>query len=112
MDARRDLRWAWLSLLGFIPSFFAAFGVGEGLASLMGFPPGAGAAPAPALWQMAVTTIPALIVFAIPAFIAWHFGRRAVRAGARRGWLPAALGTAIAVGFAALNVVAYLTQRL
>lgn len=102
-SAARDTSLAWWSLLGFVPSFFLAFGVGEGLASLLGYPPG-GAEQAP-VWAMLVATIPALLAFALPAFAATFFGRRAVRHGDRRGRTPMIVGIVIALGFVATNVL-------
>ena len=101
-----DLRRAWLSLLGYPLSFLAAFGVGEGLASLFGYPPGQDARPP--VWVMLAAVVPALVVFAVPGILAWVFGRRAVAAGDRRGNVPALIGVAIAVGFGLLNALAAL----
>ena len=101
---RRDLTISWLSLIGYIVSFFAAFGVGEGLASAFGYDVGTEVMP-PA-WVAIASTVPALVVFAIPGIIAWIFGRRAQRAGVRRGAVPAWIGFAIAVLFALLNALA------
>lgn len=101
----RDLLWSWVSLLGFLLSFPAAFGVGEGLSSLFGYDVGV-ADKAPPVWVMFASTVPALIVFAIPGVLAWFFGRRAVRAGDRRGNIPAWIGVAIALLFVLINVLA------
>jgi len=65
---RRDLAISWLSLVGFVVSFFAAFGVGEGLASVFGYEVGSDTTPP--LWVALASTIPALIVFAIPGIVA------------------------------------------
>lgn len=96
-------RRAWWSLLGFAPSFLLAFVVGEGLVSALGWPVG-GDEQAP-WWAMLTATVPALVVFALPAFLAVHFGRRAVRLGDPRAKVPMWLAVAFAVGFALLNVV-------
>jgi len=101
---KRDLTWSWVSLLGYVLSFFAAFLVGEGLSSLFGYDVGTDARPP--VWVMFASTIPALIVFAIPGILAWIFGRRAVRAGDRRGNVPAWIGLVIALWFVATNVLA------
>ena len=101
---RRDVMLAWLSLAGFFLSFFAAFGVGEGLSSLFGYD--VGTEVTPPVWVMVASTVPALVVFAIPGIAAWVFGRRARRVGDRRGLLPAWIGVTIAAAFALLNGVA------
>ena len=99
-----DLHRAWWSLVAFIPAFFLAFGVGEGLAALLGHPPGtSGAAP---IWVMVVCGVPALAVFALPGLAAWHYGRRAARGGLAFGNVPAWLGLVLAAGFAATNAMA------
>jgi hypothetical protein len=100
----RDLLWSWVSLIGYPLSFFAAFGVGEGLSSMFGFE--VGSETRPPVWVMFASTIPALLVFAIPGILAWIFGRRAVRAGDRRGNIPAWIGLGIALLFVAINVLA------
>jgi hypothetical protein len=101
---QRDVVLAWVSLVGFVFSFLAAFFVGEGLASWFGYPVGTDVAP-PA-WVAVAATVPALVVFAIPGILAWFFGRRARRAGDQRGLLPAWIGVAVAAAFALLNGVA------
>ncbi len=56
---------------------------------------------------MMASTIPALVVFAAPAFASWWCARRAAAGGDGRGRPPALIATAVAVGFAALNAAAY-----
>ena len=92
---------AWWSLLGFVPSFALAFGVGEGLISALGYPSG-GQDQAP-WWAALVAVVPALVVFALPAVFAVHFGRRAVDLGDPRGRFPMIVAVVVAVGFALLN---------
>jgi hypothetical protein len=100
-----DVRKAWLTLLLGIPvAFFLAFGVGEGLLSALGYDP-ADPLNRPPFWAGAISTIPALLVFAAPAFLATRFARRAAGAGDRRGWLPAGIAIALAVAFVVLNTV-------
>ncbi len=96
-------RLAWWSLLGFVPSFVLAFGVGEGLIAVLGYPAG-GDTPAP-WWAALVATVPALVVFAVPAAVAVHFGRRAVHDGDHRARLPMVVAVVIAAGFALLNAL-------
>lgn len=104
-DASRSTRGAWWSLLGFVPSFALAFAVGEGLVAAFGYPVGE-----PAPWWVAVTaTVPALVVFALPAVAAVLLARRAARLGDRRGRVPAALAVAVASGFVLLNGLAALS---
>jgi hypothetical protein len=102
---QRDLTWAWVCLLGYLVSFPAAFFVGEGLSSLFGYDAGT-MTTQPPVWVMLASTIPALVVFAIPGIGAWWFGRRAVREGDRRGHVPAWIGLAVALAFVAMNVLA------
>ena len=101
---RRDVTIAWLCLIGFILSFPAAFGVGEGLSSLFGYD--VGTSVRPPVWVMVASTVPALVVFALPGVAAWVFGRRARREGQRRGMLPAWIGATIAALFVLTNVAA------
>jgi hypothetical protein len=109
-EVERDLRRAWLSLLLFPVSFLAAVGIGEGLVSLMGYPSGG---PESAPWFVAVlAATPALVVFAVPGLLALAYGRRAARAGARSALVPAVLGTVVALGFVALNVLAAIVGAL
>jgi hypothetical protein len=102
--SRRDLSIAWLCLAGFLVSFPAAFGVGEGLSSLFGYD--VGTQIAPPVWVAVASTVPALIVFAVPGILAWVFGRRARREGDRRGSVPAWIGVSIASAFALTNALA------
>jgi hypothetical protein len=96
-------RRAWLSLLGFVLTFPLAFLVGEGLASAMGYEVGDAQPP----WAVAIAaTIPALVVFVLPAVLAVHFGRQAVRLGDRRARVPMAIGVVVAVGFVLTNALA------
>lgn len=96
--------WSWLCLVGFVPCFFAAFAVGEGLSSAFGYDVGTSATPP--YWVMIASTVPALVVFALPGVAAWIFGRRAARRGDRRGYVPAAIGAVIAGAFVVTNVLA------
>ena len=110
--ALADVRRAWWSLLGFVPSFGLAFAersgiridvaVGEGLATALGHPPGGDEAAS--WWVMLVAGVPALLVFVLPAVVAVHFARRADRAGDRRGRLPATIAVVVAAGFVLLNL--------
>lgn len=101
--AVQQTRRAWWSLLGFGLSFPLAFLVGEGLIAVLGYPPG-GAARA-TWWAALAAVVPALVVFALPAVLAVHFGRRAVDLGDLRGRVPMWLAVGLAAGFALLNGV-------
>lgn len=103
-------RRAWWSLLGFVPSFGLAFLIGEGLISALGYPTG-GAEQAP-WWAALVATTPALVVFVLPAVVAVHLGRRAVRLGEGRGRLPMVVGVVVAAGFVLLNAISALAYWL
>ncbi|QIK74289.1 hypothetical protein [Nocardioides piscis] len=103
LDGGRFTRCAWWSLLGFVPSFALAFLVGEGLVSALGYPTG-GSEQAP-LWVALVATLPALVVFVIPALLAVYFARRAMRLGDVRARTPMIVGLTLAAVFIAMNVV-------
>ncbi len=96
---------AWLSLLLYPLTFAAAFAVGEGLADLFGYP--AGGTETPPVPVLLAATVPALVVFALPAAVATYFSRRAARNGEPAAWWPAFVAIAIAVNFVVVNVVAY-----
>jgi hypothetical protein len=55
-----------------------------------------------------VATIPAMLVFAIPAAVATFFARRAAAAGDTRGWVPAWVLLVVTLGFVLLNAGQYL----
>jgi len=97
----------WWSLLLYPFSFVAAFVVGDGLASLLGHPVGEGTGDLP-LWVVLAAGVPALLVFAVPAFVAVHFGRRAVAEGHPNAAVPMWLAVALAALFTLQNLVAYL----
>ena len=101
-DWRHDLRLAWASLVLLPVSFFAAFGVGEGLMSALGYRTGFDTPP---FWAGLLATVPALVVFAIPAAISTFYARRAGREGHRSGWIPAGFMLALVAFFVVLNTV-------
>lgn len=102
VDATTSLRRAWWSLLGFVVTFVVAFGVGEGLASALGHPPGDDQPAEP--WVLLAAGLPALVVFALPAVPAVLYGQRAVRLGEPRGRRPALVALFVAGGFVLLNL--------
>jgi hypothetical protein len=102
-EATAPTRRAWLSLLGFVPSFGLAFLVGEGLVAAMGYEVGGDQPP----WPVAIAAaVPALVVFVLPAVAAVHFGRQALRLGDRRARVPMAVAIAVATAFVLLNALA------
>ena len=103
--ANAPVRRAWLSLLGFVPSFGLAFLVGEGLVSAMGYEVGGDQPPWPVVIAAA---LPALLVFVLPAVAAVHFGRQALRLGDRRARVPMTIAVVVATAFVLLNVLAAL----
>ena len=84
----RDVRRAWWSLALFPVTFVAAFGVGEGLASLLGHPTGS-SDDAP-VWLMLAAGVPALRSSSCPRCWRWcsaggPMGRAIPAAGSRCG---------------------------
>jgi fatty acid desaturase len=92
---------AWIAIALIPVFFFIAMAVGEGLMSLLGYPSG-GAAPA---WVTVVTDVAATVTVLLPCLAAVFFGRRAYKAGDRRGVLPAVLGTGAGLGWLILTIV-------
>ena len=97
----RDVRRAWWSLALFAPSLVAAFITGEGLLAAMGHSndqsPPAGTA--------LMAGLPAILVFALPTLLVWHFGHQAERQGHHpEGRTPVIVAVVIAAGFLALNL--------
>ena len=107
---RRDRRRAWFSLLLLPVGFVAAFLVGEGLASALGYP--SGAEETPPFWVILLAGVPALLVFVLPALLTIRLGRRAVRAGDPGGLAPAVVAATLAAGFVVLNLLAFTVQLL
>ena len=109
-DVVKDLRRAWLALLLYPLSFVAAFAVGEGLAALMGYPPGGSESPP---WFVPLLAgVPALVVFVLPGLLSLKYGRHAAHAGADSAMVPAVLGILVGFGFVALNLLAFLVTDL
>lgn len=102
-DARRSLSRAWWSLLGFVVTFPLAFVIGEGIASALD-EPSVGSEPVE-WWVMVLAAVPALVVFVLPAVLAVHYGRRAMRLGEPRGRYPMVVAVVVAGGFVLLNLV-------
>ncbi len=103
--ARRDHRWAWWSLLLFVPSLALAIGVGELLASAYGYSDfEQSTAPG---WLAVAVGYPALLVFTVPAFVTSHYGLHAVRGGVRGGVVPVCVAWALPLLFLVQNLVAW-----
>ena len=102
-DARTSLSRAWWSLLGFVATFFLAFGIGEGIASALGHQ--SGGSETAEWWVMVLAAGPALVVFVLPAVLAVHYGRRAMQLGEPRGRYPVVVAVVVAGGFVLLNLV-------
>jgi hypothetical protein len=102
-EAATSLRRAWWSLLGFVVSFFLAFAIGEGLASALGHP--TGSSEQAEWWVMVLAAGPALLVFVLPAVLAVHYGRRAMRLGEPRGRYPIVVALVGGGGFVLLNLL-------
>ncbi|MDH3300557.1 MAG: hypothetical protein OES24_08630 [Acidimicrobiia bacterium] len=85
----------------------AAFVIGEGIYSWLG-----GDENESAAWTVLIAAIPALVISALPGVAAVVLGRQAVRLGRPDGRVPAIIGAALAVGFAGLNVLSFVAQRV
>jgi hypothetical protein len=107
---RNDVTRAWISVALLPVGVLAAFLVGEGLATLLGYDTGSGElAP---VWVVIVAGVPAMLVALVPAGLAVGYGLRARRAGDSRGVVPAIVGCVLAASFVALNVMSYVLARL
>jgi hypothetical protein len=97
----RDVRRAWWSFTLFVPSLVAAFITGEGLLAAMGHSddqtPPAGTA--------LMAGLPALVVFALPTLVVWHFGHQAQRHGNPEGRTPVIVAVVISGAFVAMNLL-------
>lgn len=84
--AWRDHRWAWWSLLLFLPSLAAAIGLQELLVDAYGY--GDQPKETAPTWVALAAGYPALVVFALPALVTTHFGGLAARHGIRGAIVP------------------------
>jgi len=100
-------RRAWWFLALYPVSLVAAFVIGEGIYSWLG-----GDENESAAWTVLIAAIPALVISALPGVAAVVLGRQAVRLGRPDGRVPAIIGAALAVGFAGLNVLSFVAQRV
>lgn len=92
---------AWVAIVLIPVFFFIAIGVGEGVISLLGYTAGAGNNP---IWVSLVSDLAAIAVVLLPCLAAVIFGRRAYKAGDRRGLFPAVLGTVAGLGWLILTI--------
>ena len=106
--AARAHRLAWWSLALYPVSFAAAFVIGEGLASLLGYPSGEGETPP--FWVMLTAATPAVLVFVVPGVVAVLLSRRARSLGRTGRSAPAIIGVTVAAAFLAQNALGYLAQ--
>jgi hypothetical protein len=104
---RNDRTRTWWSLALLPLAFVAAFVVGEGLLSLYGFEVGDGTPP---LWAILGASVPALLVFCVPAAVTVHLGRRALASGDDGARLPMAIAIAVTVLFLAQNVLTFVLR--
>lgn len=100
-------RRAWWSLALYPISFVLAFVIGEGLLSLL-----ADDVAEPAFWEALLSVTPALLVFMVPGVLAVLQGRRAMKLGRPDGRVPALVGAVVGLGFATLNILAFLVGAL
>lgn len=96
----RDVRRAWWSFALFVPSLVAAFITGEGLLVAMGHSDD----QSPPVGIALMAGLPAILVFALPTLLVWHFGRQAARRGHPEGRTAVIVAVVIAGGFLAMNL--------
>lgn len=100
---------AWLAV-ALIPAFFLlAFALGYVLYDLLGYKPEDNDAP---LWVDLMAAIPVLAVSLVPCAGAVAYGRRAERAGDRRGRVPLAIGVLTGLALVVLTSVTTVADAL
>lgn len=99
----RDLRRAWWSCALFVPSLVAAFITGEALLAALGFSDD----QSPPARTVLMAGLPALLVFASPTLLVWHFGHRAKQHGHPEGQTPVIIAVAISGAFVAMNLLQF-----
>ena len=97
-----DVGRAWHACWLFLASFVAAFVVGEGLASALGYVDEGEVSMRAGL----LAGIPACAVFALPTLVVAHYGRRAVRAGHPQGQVPVWVALGVSLAFLLQNLAA------
>lgn len=92
---------AWIAI-ALTPVFlFLAFAAGEVVISLLGYQSGSSFPT----WVSLVSGLAAIAVILLPCVAAVFFGRRARKAGDRRGLIPVILGTVIGLGALIMTIV-------
>jgi hypothetical protein len=97
----RNVRRAWWSFALFVPSLVAAFITGEALLAAMGH----SSDQSPPAGTALMAGLPAILVFALPTLLVWHFGHQAERHGHPEGRSPVIVAVVIAGAFLAVNVL-------
>ena len=92
-EARRSLRFAWISVAVMPVAFVAAMVIGEGLLTMQGYE--SGSAESVPVGVALKAGIPAVLVLIAPAVTAMLFGFRARRRGASNGMIPAVIGIVV-----------------
>lgn len=96
------LRRAWIAV-ALVPVFFLpALALGYVMYDLFGY---AAESPAAPLWVDVVCALPPLALYLAPCVAAVVLGRRASRAGDRRGLVPLAVGAVAGLALTVLTVV-------
>jgi hypothetical protein len=109
-QGRTALHRAWWSLLLFPVSFVAAMVLGEGIPAWLGYrEPSLDTTP---WWVIGLAVLVAFVVFALPALVVVHFGRRATAWGQPDGRSPIVVGLVVAGAFVVLNLASGLMQLI
>lgn len=108
-EARRSLRFAWISVAVMPVAFVAAMFIGDGLLTMQSYESG-GAESVP-VGVALKAGIPALLVIIAPAITAILFGFRARRQGASIGMFPAVTGIVVGGYSVLINALALIFGR-
>lgn len=102
-EGDRHYLFTWLSLGLFVLTGPVGFVVGEGFAAFFAGPDGATLTG----WRLALVSLPAFVLFAIPAVLAVGLALRATREGRPGAVVPAGIAVGLVTAFVVLNVAAY-----
>lgn len=97
----RDVRRAWWSFALFVPSLIAASITGDGLLAAMGHSDD----QSPPAGTALMAGLPAILVFALPTLLVWHYGHQAQRHGHPEGRTPVIVAVVVAGAFLAMNLL-------
>lgn len=97
------MRRAWWSLALFPVALVAAFVIGEGLFAWLD--DGVGDA---AIWVIAVSALPALLVFVLPGLLTYRLGRHAEQLGRSDGMKPAIIAGTLVGAFVGINLLSFI----